>query len=109
VREVLAKGAERRDKWDMRWRLLRTVEEQAESDGVDDDHHGHGGLALTFRTLGTRVMDDDFRSASEKGAHCCSVGRGRCAGRNASVTEASGVIDLPSNEARKNQKRIFET
>ena len=47
----------------------RTVDEQAERDGVDDDHHGHGGLALTLGAFGPGVMDELLLGASEKGAH----------------------------------------
>ena len=48
---------------------MRTVDEQAERDGVDDDHHGHGGLALALGAFGAGVMDESFLGASEKGAH----------------------------------------
>jgi len=51
----------------------RTVDEQAECDGVDEDHHGHGGLALTLGTFGSGVMDERLFGASEKGAHCVTV------------------------------------
>jgi hypothetical protein len=45
------------------------VDEQAERDGVDDDHHGHGGLALALGAFGAGVMDESLLGASEKGAH----------------------------------------
>jgi hypothetical protein len=61
--------AARRDRaLHVRW-AVRTVDEQAERDGVDDDHHGHGGLALALGAFGAGVMDESLLGASEKGAH----------------------------------------
>ena len=48
---------------------MRTVDDQAERDGVDDDQHGHGGLALALGAFGAGVMDESLLGASEKGAH----------------------------------------
>ena len=54
-------------------RAGRTVDGQAERDGVDDDHHGHGGLALALGAFGTGVMDEFLFGTSEEGAHCGTV------------------------------------
>ena len=48
---------------------MRTVDDQAERDGVDDDQHGHGGLALALGAFGAGVLVESFLGASEKGAH----------------------------------------
>jgi len=54
-------------------------------------------------------MDEDFRSASEKGTHCCSVVRGRCAGRNDSGGTDRGIsLKRSSPKSSEVTKRIFE-
>ena len=47
----------------------RTVDEQAQGDGVDDDHHDHRGFALAFGAFSSGVVDEFLISASEKAAH----------------------------------------
>ena len=48
---------------------VRTVDEEAKGDGVNDGHHGHGGLALALGAFGTGVMDELLFRASEEGTH----------------------------------------
>ena len=47
----------------------RTVDEQAERDCVDDDHHGHRGFAFALGAFSPGVVDEFLISASEKAAH----------------------------------------
>ena len=79
--------AARRDRaLHVRW-AVRTVDEQAERDGVDDDQHGHGGLALALGAFGAGIMDEFFLGASEKGTHGEGGGIGRRVRRGMDVRQ----------------------
>lgn len=88
--------AARRDRaLHVRW-AVRTVDEQAERDGVDDDHHGHGGLALALGAFGAGVMDEFFLGASEKGTHGerGGIGRGVRRGMDGRVKRDNNLMEL---------------
>ena len=85
----------------------RTVDDQAECDGVDEDHHGHGGLALTLGAFGPGVMDELLFGASEKGAHCVTVVgyvdlRASRNGRAAETAKIHLVLPPPLSFMKKN-------
>ena len=68
----------------------RTVDEQAQGDGVDDDHHDHRGFALAFGAFSPGVVDEFLISASEKAAHGCR--HCACACDEECVTRSSNLL-----------------
>ena len=61
------------------WGRFRTVDEDADGGDVDEDQHGHAGLALTLGALGSGVVDELLIGAEKvtEHGHCRAAGCAR--------------------------------